>query len=334
MKLQSAVLFGMSIVASNVNAVNHPQHHHDHIDYSPVSVMGSHTHSRGSIMFSYRFMQMQMDGMREGTDDLTDADVLQDFMVTPTRMSMQMHMFGVMYAPADNLTLMAMLPLVKKNMDHVTRMGVRFTTGSEGLGDIKISGLYVLRGGGHHQIHLNAGVSLPAGDINEKDDTPAMANAVLPYPMQLGSGSWDLLPGITYTGHDEAFSWGAQAMATVRLHDNDNDYRLGNRLDLTAWGSRKITRDISGSLRLKGMLWGDIEGEDARLNPRMVPTADTGLQGGKRIDLLAGVNLSSSHGFSRGHRLAIEVGVPLYEDLDGPQMSTQWLLSAGWQYVM
>lgn len=338
MKIQQALLFGMSLVAGSAQAVDHSQHvnhnHHDHIDYSPLGVMGSHTHEKGSMMFSYRFMNMQMDGMRDGTDDLTDAEVLRDFMVTPTRMTTQMHMFGVMYAPANNFTVMAMLPWVRKNMDHITRMGARFTTRSEGLGDIRLSGLYVLKSGHNQQIHLNAGVSLPTGDIDEKDDTPAMANAQLPYPMQLGSGSWDLLPGITYLGNNTSISWGGQVTGTIRLNDNDNDYRLGNRLELTGWGSKKISRALNGTLRLKGMVWGDIDGKDPKLNPMVVPTADTNLQGGKRIDILAGLNLYPQNGASRGHRLSIEIGTPVYEDLDGPQMSSQWMLTAGWQYAM
>ncbi len=335
MKIQIAIICGISLITSSVHAIDHSQHanHHDHTDYSPAGVMGSHTHPKGSVMFSYRYMRMQMEGMRDGSDDLTDAEVLQDFMVTPTRMSMQMHMFGAMYAPTDRLTIMAMMPWVKKDMDHITRMGARFTTRTEGLGDIKLSGLFVLKNKGRQQIHLNAGISLPTGDIDEKDDTPAMTNAQLPYPMQLGSGSWDLLPCITYLGNNDAFSWGAQLMGTVRLNDNDNDYRLGNRLELTGWGSKKINATLSASLRLKGMAWGEIEGKDPKLNPMMVPTADTSLQGGERIDVLAGINFHSSGG-STGHRLAIEVGAPVYENLDGPQMSTGWMLTAGWQYAM
>ena len=65
----------------------------------------------------------------------------------------------------------------------------------------------------------------------------------------------------------------------------------------------------------------------------MVPTADASLQGGERIDVLAGINFHSSGG-GTGHRLAIEVGAPVYENLDGPQMSTSWTFTAGWQYAM
>jgi hypothetical protein len=81
------------------------------------------------------------------------------------------------------------------------------------------------------------------------------------------------------------------------------------------------------------LAWGDIDGKDSRLNPMMVPTADTDLQSGKRIDVLAGLNFHGN-GVLKGHRFAIEAGVPVYENLDGPQMSTQWMLTAGWQYAL
>ena len=65
-------------------------------------------------------------------------------MVAPTKMTMEMHMLGVMYAANDDLTFMGMLPYVRLSMDHITRMGVKFTTDSEGIGDVKLSALYRL----------------------------------------------------------------------------------------------------------------------------------------------------------------------------------------------
>ncbi len=40
-------------------------------------------------------------------------------------MDMEMHMLGVMYAPSDDVTLMAMVPFVRLDMDHRTRTGAR-----------------------------------------------------------------------------------------------------------------------------------------------------------------------------------------------------------------
>ena len=64
-----------------------------------------------------------------------------------------------------------------------------------------MSGLVKIFDAPMHQIHLNAGISLPTGSIDVEDQ------GLLPYPMQLGSGIYDLLPGITYNGQAHQFSW-------------------------------------------------------------------------------------------------------------------------------
>ena len=217
-------------------------------------------------------------------------------------------------------------------MDHLTRSGARFTTNSDGLGDVSLRGQYALKPWGSNEVHFNLGISAPTGDIDQRDDTPAQANARLPYPMQIGSGTWDVLPGLTYIGESGALSWGAQGMATLRLADNSNGYSFGDRYELTGWGSYRIHDNWSVSLRLDGQVWGNVDGSDAELNPMMVPTADPNLQGGSRLDVLAGLNFYAPGGVFEGSRLAIEAGAPAYENLDGPQMSTQWLLTAGLQY--
>jgi len=301
--------------------------------HAPIGVMGDHTHSAGEWMFSYRYRFMDMDGNREGTDNLSDAEVLQQFPVTPVRMTMQMHALGVMYAPSDDLTLMAMVPYVSKEMDHVTRGGVRFTTNSEGFGDIKLTALYKVLDQSRQRLHLNVGMSFPTGSIEERDNTPAGDDQILPYPMQIGSGTFDLLPGITYLGQTKNWSWGSQAIATLRLGDNSNDYRLGDQLMLTGWAAYNWTDWLSTSIRLNGQTWGNIDGADSRLNPMMIPTADPDRRGGTQLNLGFGVNLYAPSGNLKGSRFAIEFELPLHRSLDGPQLETDWRLTAGLQAV-
>ncbi len=296
--------------------------------HAPYGVMGDHTHKLGEVMLSYRFMRMEMNDNRDGTDRLSDSEVLADFPVAPRKMTMDMHMFGAMYAPNNKLTLMVMVPLLNISMDHVTRTGGEFTTKTDGFGDVKLSGLYSLYEHGNHRVHLNAGISLPTGSVDERDDTPIMANAILPYPMQLGSGTYDLLPGITYNGQTVAWSWGAQLSGVVRLGENDEDYTLGNKIELTGWVAHKWNDHISTSFRLAGQNWGNIDGSDDRLNPNMVPTADTDRRGGDRVDALVGINYKMA-----GFRISAEVGAPVYQHLDGPQLETDWIGTIGMQYA-
>jgi hypothetical protein len=303
--------------------------------FAPIGVMGEHTHHAGGFMLSYRYMFMNMDGMRIGTNSVSNQRVLEDFMVTPTDMDMQMHMFGLMFAPTDSITLMGMVPYVKKSMNHLTRMGVRFKTESEGLGDINFTGLIKVFDAHYQRIHLNAGINFPTGSIDKRDDTPAGQNQLLPYPMQLGSGTVDLLPGITYLGQHRTVSWGAQVSGTIRVGENDRDYSLGNRFDATAWGAWDWFNWVSTSARMDGQSWDNIDGADPALNPALVPTADPNLQGGNRLDLLFGLNFYVPEGprLIKGQRLAVEFGFPVYQDLDGPQLETGWVLWLGWQYA-
>ncbi len=284
-------------------------------------------------MISYRFMHMDMEGNRSGTDRVSTQNVLSQFMIAPLEMSMDMHMLGVMYAPSDKVTLMGMISQIEKEMDLRTRMGMNFTTRTSGIGDTKLSGLYKIWAENDQQIHLNFGFSLPTGSIDERGNTPMGANQKLPYPMQLGSGTFDLLPGITYLGKRETYSWGAQLSATIRLDENDNNYRLGNRTKATGWISTLLTHWVSGSLRINAESWGNIHGADSDLNPMMVQTANPSLQGGERIDILAGLNFLGAAGPLKGHRLSLEVGVPVYQKLDGPQMETDWTTTFGYQYA-
>jgi len=333
----------VAILLSVFNNLSHATdlqaHHHtaDHVHFGnePIGVMGAHAHGQGDWMFSYRAMRMDMEGNRDGTDRMSRAAVFNEgFMIAPTRMTMDMHMLGAMYGVSDDLTVMLMLPYLDVEMDHVTAMGAKFTTRSDGLGDVSLGGLYTLGQWGVHQLNLNAGLSIPTGSIDEKDDTPAGVNQHLPYPMQLGSGTYDLLPGVTYLGEAADLSWGAQALAVIRLGENDNDYTLGDRYRLTGWLAQAWTPDWNASLRFDAQWWDDIDGRDSKLPAMLatvVPTADPALRAGRRLDLLAGVSLTPRTGVFRGHRFAVEYGRPVYQHLDGPQLETDWMATLGWQ---
>jgi hypothetical protein len=301
--------------------------------HAPIGVMGDHTHGAGEFMASYRFMYMRMDGLRDGTDGVTPEAVLNDYMVTPLAMPMQMHMVGLMYAPTGRITLMGMVPWVTMEMDHRTRMGGEFTTSSSGIGDVKLSAMIVLWDRARQKLHVNAGISLPTGAIDRTDVTPASApdEAVLPYPMQLGSGTVDLRPGITYLGQGDFVSWGAQASADIPVGESDREYTVGAAYGGTGWLALRWSDWLSSSIRLAGNIRDDYSGADGALNPMMVPTADPDLRASRRLDFLLGTNFEVAEGSLAGHRLAVEVGFPVYQDLDGPQLETDWVAQVGWQ---
>jgi hypothetical protein len=327
------VLLMICAAGTPATAVSGPAGH------APIGVMGDHTHKKGETMLSYRYMRMGMNGMRDNDDSISRSKVLQDFRVTPTSMDMEMHMFGVMHAPIDKLTLMVMVPYVRLDMDHRTRPGTTFSTHSEGLGDIRVTALVDLWEKGGHKIHANLGISFPSGSITKQDrlPPPVAATVRMPYPMQLGSGTYDLLPGLTYNGHQDAWAWGGQLTSEIRLNENHAGYRLGDEYALTAWGARVLTKWVSTSLRLEWHQNVNIRGRDdstyVNVNPPVVPTTDPGRQATMQLDALLGLNLEVPSGPLAGIRLAVEAGLPVYQRLDGPALETDWITTLGLQYA-
>lgn len=331
---------GERLILGNFYQAERPDSH------APIGVMQDHTHNKGEFMFTYRYMRMFMNGNRDGTNNVSASNVLSSYVITPLQMTTQMHMFSAMYGLNDTVTLMAMLPYVMKSMDHRNRAGVKFTTNASGFGDTKVAALWRLYAFetpsiGAHRFHLNTGLSLPTGDINPTDNTPLGNNSLLPYPMRLGSGTVDLLPGLTYAGDLNDISWGFQALGTVRLGQNQQGYTEGNRYQINTWGAYRWIEWVSTSVRFNWQQWGNIKGRDGQLqttvgplNLPLVQTADPNLQGGKRLDLMGGVNILFPEFMGLENHLNVEAGAPIYQYLDGPQLKQSWSFWAGWQIVM
>ena len=304
--------------------------------HAPISVMGDHMHGKGEWMFSYRYMHMNMQDLKRGSTDVSFDNALTDYMVTPTEMPMNMHMLGAMYAPSDNVTLMVMANYLGMTMDHVTRMGGTFTTEASGFGDLQFSGLYRFFNANKKSLHGQLGFSIPTGSITATDVTPASTpNEVeLPYPMQIGSGTFDTYLTLTYLWQGNTFSYGSQLRGVFRLGKNDRDYALGNRYSFNNWLGIKTTDWLSFSVRLEGLVIDGISGSDPNLNPAMVITADTNNSGGTFINSGVGFNLYAPQGALKNLRLGFEFGYPLYQDLNGVQLTNKETLTMGLQYSL
>ncbi|MCP4911551.1 MAG: transporter [Oligoflexia bacterium] len=296
--------------------------------HAPIGVMGDHVHKKGEAMLSFRVMHMEMSGMRAGTNSLKDSDYSQ--MMKPQEMSMRMYMLGGMYGVTDNLTLMPMLGFQSKEMKMKNGMTkVVSEMESSSLSDIKLTGLYKLT---EHFI-FKLGISIPTGSIEETGTMNGMTNTRLPYPMQNGSGTYDSLWAMTYSAHAGQFNYGAQADYIWRHDYNDQGYRLGNEFSFSSWLAYQVTNWWSPSLRAKYSWRNNIKGRDNNLTimPTMNPAASTQNQGRNVIDLYFGSNFMITGGALKGNRFAFEVGLPIVQNLHGPQMETDYSVTLGWQ---
>ena len=301
-----------------------------------------HTHPAGGGMFGVKYMHMDMQGLRDGTHDV-DLDEIgfrrgrpYNYMMIPKSMTMDMYMFMAMYGITDRLTLMGMANYQANAMRMLMDMGPPMppkpdpTMRTSGFGDTEVRGIYQLT----EVFAGSLGLSLPTGDIDQSVRIMGM-NYHAPYDMQLGSGSFDLKPALTYSelSGDGQWNWGAQAQYTWHTADNANGYRLGDSAKLDSWLQRALG-PATVWLRLAYSHTDSMHGRDPdiqrMLGPAMMapsaPDADPNNYGGERMDGAVGASCKIGR-FSIG----VEGGVPLYQDLNGLQLKTDWFLTAGVQ---
>ena len=163
--------------------------------------------------------------------------------------------------------------------------------------------------------------------------TASGVQGVLPYTMQGGSGTPDILVGGTFQVQNEVASMGAQINSVIHIMHNNRRYRLGDAYDITVWGAYNVTDWVSFSLRGLFEHQGDIKGSDSRMDGSVDPLANPFAQGGERVLIPFGVNLYLREGRAAGNRLSIEYYYPVHEDLNGPQMSVDQTLVISWQTV-
>ena len=295
-------------------------------------------------MVGYRYFRSEYSGLQKNGSGISQRDVFDDgFTAAPQDMSMDMHMVEIMYSPTDWLTLMVMPMYMEMNM--TMRMGGgsghggghghgghtgsgSHAHGTSGWGDTNVSAIFKGWTIGHQQWLAGLGVSIPTGSVDEKVD-----GRFTHYMMQLGSGTWDLTPSVTYKGHAGRVFWGAQYLGAIRLEDrNDSGYRLGNAHQGTVWTGVDLCDwiNVTGRAlyRHEGKLRGHYDGAHNHSSPPDVQAN----YGGDTLDLGVGVNFVIPKGALKGNRLSIEALFPVEQDLNGIQLERDFTLVAGWQW--
>lgn len=314
--------------------------------HGPISIMSDHMHKKGEIMFSYRFNHMFMNKTMNGTKSLgidevmsapnSSSNDLGRYMNSPISMGMDMHMFGAMYAPSDNLTFMVMTSYIEKEMIQQRMQmsgGKRFEVNSSGIGDTRLSSLVNLFHNKRTKTHLGIGLSLPTGSIDKRDNTPVSSDARLGYGMQNGSGTFDPFFILNNVNSFGKFKLGEQIFFKLPLSGkNSEGYQHGNDYKASFWMSYLWLNNISTSININYKFKGNMEGEDDEMNPRMSPVMDSRNSGYQKINLGFGVNIINHNEFLRNHRIGIEGIFPVFQNYRGIQMKEVFKVVIGWQY--
>lgn len=199
---------------------------------------------------------------------------------------------------------------------------------TEGQGDSRVGFNVRLLHGHGHVVHAGLAVSLPTGSVTERIN-PLMPNGTIGdsragYQLQLGTGTYDVAPSLTWSGSNGSLGWGLAYRGRMSLEDaNDEGYRVGDQHVVTGWLSHRITRALSGSLRLEGTNQDKIHGRDPAIAGAGVGTNPENF-GGERLDAYFGLN---ARGMVTGLGLlavGVEFGLPLYENANGVHLERDW----------
>jgi hypothetical protein len=336
----------------------HSEHHHEQHQHGghhiPAGVMFGHMLDKaGDVMVGYRFMYSRQSGnMLHGARKTSDLDIvnlacsdIQLCKFTHTYMDMRMHMLDIMYAPTRWINLMLMPQFMDMEMnlrelegrpppapgDH-EHAGTPHSTG--GVGDTIMMSLIKLLDLPGHRLHMGLGISAPTGDVDLKLRRIAKSEGgFIHFDMQLGSGTWDFLPNLTYAGTSNRWHWGAQLYGVKRMESqNESGYRLGDIFQASTWGGFHLTDWLSASVRgvfsSRGRIHGDFNTYNARIGPMDFPAN----HGGQFWDIGFGLSAAVPGGKFAGNHFAFEWLQPIRDDVNGYQLERKGALSATWHY--
>ena len=311
--------------------------------HAPAGLMGDHVHDQGEWMFEYKYMNMYMEDNRAGsqtfgdlaTTPFTTDGVTTNLGASPTQMTMEMHMMHIMYGVTDDVTAYTMIMLPSVTMDHVRGPmnmngggpGSSFTTHNSGFGDLSIGALVKLYDDEDDDVILNVGGSLPTGDIYRESTRPTAGamSQPLPYPMRLGSGTFNARPGITWKHYEDFGSFGAQLQTDIPLGRNYRGYSVSDTYQFNVWHSYLLTDNIALTARLENIWRSSFDGEDPMTPNGLISTNVEQFRGGYWLNAGLGAAV-----LMKGHLLNVEAIPTLYQDLNGIQLETDWSFVFSW----
>jgi hypothetical protein len=316
--------------------------------HAPAGIMGDHMHHKGEWMVEYKYMNMYMEDNRIGEREVSDSDSIgpaggspgiivegtqTNNGASPTDMTMEMHMAHIMYGMTDDVTLYTMIMMPSLTMDHIrgdmnpAGRGTSFTTHNSGFGDMSIGALLRLYESDETDLILNLGGSLPTGDIYRESTAPTggRVSQPLPYPMRLGSGTFNARPGFTFKRYGDWWSTGIQIQTDLPIGRNYRGYSVGDEVRYNSWTSVLLTDWLSLSLRGEHIWRTDYDGEDDDTPDALISTNVEGFRGGKWYNIGLGAQMI----FKKNY-LSTEIISTVEQDLDGIQLETDFAVVASW----
>jgi hypothetical protein len=221
-----------------------------------------------------------------------------------------------------------------KGLSGQTELGTSHPS-TRGLSDTTIAGLYRIYQDSDNAVSVSFALGLPTGAYRNSwaplSPAGTYVNKTAVYGMQEGSGTYTILPGIAYTGTAKSLAWGLSYRAVLPLASNADGWRFGNSQTASIWSGYKWASGLISTLRIGGTVQGRIRGQGSDILGYAEGNVPV-FSGGRELDINLGATVPGR--LLRIPKLLVqaEAGVPIYQNLNGPQAASQWTGALRVQY--
>jgi Putative MetA-pathway of phenol degradation len=205
---------------------------------------------------------------------------------------------------------------------------------TNGFGDAQLYAMYALLKDENSELVVVGGLNLPTGSIHQKgkSDDVFYPNSNLTYMMQLGTGTLDILPSLSYKFQQNKFAIGGQFNSSIKTTNNSNHYRLGNTATINVWSAYSIYKWLNPSVRIEAASAGKITGADASIYAFNEPAANTMNYGGTTLRGFVGTSLPIQLNENKAMKIGVEYGFQVYQKYNGIQVPVKNLINATINY--
>lgn len=302
------VYLGMWVFALTLSQVGQAAESTSETTQAAVGPVASAPQWKASISTTYYNMQ----GSRAADKDF-------DYSFGDSWVSLES--MNLKYTPAPGWTVSA----TAKYIDNYYEFQIpHFATQQQrtaGMGDTTVALIHPLLDSGAFHLTGDVGVSLPTGSINQSNhDFPAYHYG---YYIQLGSGTYDGVAGLTAVYMKSLFMLGSRVAANVRQATNSNHYREGNLYNADAWADVPLkygfTPRLIGHYFRKDAMYG--------ADPTLPRQPLTEYYYHTQTTWNVSAALKYDYAFASGVTVGAEAGVPLFQGMmnyDDVQISTNY----------
>ncbi len=315
-----------------------PAHAQDHMWTSArpdavqaSGIVGDMVLPSGAFDLQYTFSQENFSGVQFGTTEIPFVNVLEIYESSPFQRRNRVHRLNLAYGLTGNLTVRVAGAFAEYSRDVLDQDLFLFATENDGLTDLEVEAMLTAYNTDALRSHLSLGVEVPLGSTDEVGVNAIDGTAILPYRMQLGTGSYAIVPGVTAQVQNEHGTVGAQVKARLRVNDNDRDYRWGDDVTANIWAALHLNEVIAMHTGVRAYREGSIEGFDAAMDPSRDPGEDVFLSAGTKVVIPLGINFRLTEGVLAGNTFGFEFLWPVHQDYENFRLTAERGFNITWR---